>query len=178
MKTLAIATIVGAIILYIYLAIVHTVLSPLIHESDFKYTSDQDNILNSLSSLNLEDGVYHLPYPPPGTPMSEHGKMMMDRMGKPWAILMYHNEMTYGISAYIMSLIYNIIAVLIICIALAAASNRLTSFGQRLWFVMLFPLFILFASIMMGYNWDGFPMHFIRGQIIDIFAGYFLVGLW
>ncbi len=162
MKTLAIATIVGTLILYIFLAIVHTVLASVIHGSDFKYTPAQDNILNTLSSSNLEDGAYQ----------------MKDRMGKPWAFVVYHNQLTYGMSMYIMSFIYNLIAVLILCIALAAAIDRLNSFGQRLWFVMLFPLFVLFSQVMMSYNWDGFPMHFLKGQIIDIVVGYLLVGIW
>ncbi|HUM46902.1 MAG TPA: hypothetical protein PLD84_08240, partial [Chitinophagales bacterium] len=79
---------------------------------------------------------------------------------------------------FIMSFIYNLIAVLIICIAMAAASSKLTSFTQRLWFVMLFALFAIFSEIMLQYNWVGIPMHFIMGQIIDQIVGYLLVGLW
>jgi len=178
MKTLTIATLVGTIILYIFLAIVHTVLNPMIHEGDFKYTANQDNILAALTSANLENGLYMIPSVPPGSPMEDHEKYMTERMGKPWGYVIYNGEMTYGASLFIMSFVYNLITVLIVCIALAAASNRLTSFGQRLWFVMLFALFVIFANIMSSYNWYQFPMHFLKGEIIDIVGGMFCVGLW
>jgi hypothetical protein len=176
MKTLFIASIVGAIILFIYLAVAHVVLS--FHFTDYKYTPAQDEILKTLSSSNLEDGFYFLPYLPPDAPMKERMENARKRMGQPMALLNYHNAMTGGPMTFIMSFIYNLIAVIILCIALAAANEKLNSFGQRLWFVMLFALFVLFSDIMLSYNWAGFPMHFLKGQIIDIFAGYLLVGIW
>ena len=81
MKTLAIASIVGAVILYIYLALAHVVLP--IHDTDFKYTPAQDNILAVLNASNLEEGFYFVPYLPPGSTREEkmkHGEAMM---GKP-----------------------------------------------------------------------------------------------
>ncbi len=176
MKTLAIASITGAVILYLYLAVAHIALT--FHDSDFKYTPEQGGILQSLSGAHLENGFYFLPYAPPEASMQERKHMMEENMGKPVAMLNYTNSMEANSMAFVMGFIYNLISVIILCIALAAANEKLTSFGQRLWFVMLFALFVLFSNIMMSYNWMGFPMHFLKGQIIDVFAGYFLVGLW
>jgi ABC-type multidrug transport system fused ATPase/permease subunit len=176
MKRLVIASLVGTIILYIYLALVHTLLP--IHKGDYRYTSAQDSILQVLKTGITEDGMYFLPNTPPGAESGEEEKRMEEMTGKPWALVMYHSAFDFSSIAFLMSFIYNLLTVIIICIALAAASNKLISFGQRLWFVMLFPLFVIFGNIMLMYNWESFPMHYLSGQIGDVIVGYFFVGLW
>jgi len=177
MKRLLIASTVGTIILYVWLALAHTVL--MFHYSDFKYTPAQDSILTAVSSSLHEDGFYMTPYYNEGTSMKEMEDEMKARIGKPWALINYHSEMEdESAMTFIMSLIYNFISVLIICIALATASSKLASFGQHLWFVMLFAFFPIFSSLLLMYNWEGFPMQFLRGEIIDLIVGYFLTGLW
>jgi len=177
MKTLAIASIVGSVILFIYLALSHVVLP--VHHNDFKYTPEQESILSAMSTGFHEDGTYFLPNVPPGTSSEEHMKNMEQNLGKPYAIITYHAAMR-GESPmiFIMSFVYNLISVLIICVALAAASSKLTSFRQKLWFVMLFAFFTIFSQIMLDYNWLMTPMHYLLGYIIDLIVGYLLVGIW
>ena len=176
MKTLAIASIVGAVILYVYLALAHVVLP--IHENDFKYTAAQDNILGVLNTSNLEEGYYFVPYSPPGATREEKMNNMKAMMGKPGALINYYPSMNETASTFIMSFIYNLIAVLILCIALATANDKLNNFRQRLWFVMLFVFFVIFSQVMLEYNWVGIPMHYLKGIIIDQIVGYLLVGTW
>lgn len=177
MKHLAIAAIVGSIILYMFLALAHVVLR--LHDDDYKYTPAQDSILNVLSTSLKEDGMYMLPYPPKGASDDEMKKMMNYVMeGNPVALISYHGKSEYNMMMYLMSFLYNFISVLIICIALAAASSNLKSFGQRLWFVMLFAVFVIFSEVMMRYNWERYPMHYLSGILIDTVIGYFLVGVW
>jgi len=177
MKRLLIASIVGTIILYVYLALSHTVLN--MHYGDYKYTAAQDSIIHALSSTLHEDGMYMMPYYQESTPMEEIQKDMESGVGKPWAMINYQTEMSgENGMMFLMSFIYNFISVLIICIALATASARLSGFTQHLWFVMLFALFAIFSTTMLSYNWEGNPMHHLKGSIIDNLVGYFLVGLW
>lgn len=177
MKTLAIASIVGAIILYAYLFLAHAVLP--IHHNDFKYTPSQDNILGVLNTSNLEEGFYFLPNLPPGATTEEEMNHMEAMVGKPGALINYYTSIGGPDAAtFIMSFIYNLIAVLILCIALATASDKLINFRQRLWFVMLFVFFVIFSQIMLQHNWAGIPMHYLKGQIIDQIIGYLLVGIW
>ncbi|MBA3648501.1 MAG: hypothetical protein H0W62_08125 [Chitinophagales bacterium] len=176
MKTLAIASIVGSVILYVYLALAHTVLP--IHNSDYKYTTAEDSILKTLKSANLKKGLYFLPYMPPDASNEEKMTRMKEMMGKPGALVNYYPAMEENTSTYIMSFIYNLISVLILCIALATARDKLINFRQRLWFVMLFVLFVIFSEIMLEYNWVGLPMHYLKGEIIDQVIGYLLTGIW
>lgn len=177
MKRLAIASLVGALILFIYLALAHAFLP--VHDNDFRYTPAQDNISQVLSASNLEEGFYMVPTSPPGTSMKEKMKYMESVADRPGALINYYPMMGgEGASVLIMSFIYNLIAVIIVCIALAAASDKLPTFLQRLWFVMLFAFFVIFSELMLEYNWLRFPMHFLRGEIIDQIVGYLLVGIW
>jgi len=176
MKRLLIASVVGTIILYVYLALSHTVLN--MHYSDYKYTPAQDSITRMLSSYLNEDGVYMTPYFKPDATMDEVMHDMESRMGKPWAMINYHGSMENETMSYVMSFVYNFMSILILCIALAAASVKLNSFAQRLWFVMLFALFVIFADTMMRYNWEGYSMQYLKGQISDVLIGYFVAGLW
>jgi hypothetical protein len=177
MKRLAIASIVGSIILYIYLALAHVLLP--IHNTDFSYTPAQDTILRVLKSANLKDEFYLLPAVPPGTSREEQMKAMEAASMQPGALINYYPVFGGESGAtFIMSFIYNFIAVLVLCIALATASDKLTTFGQRLWFIMLFVLFVIFSQIMLEYNWVRIPMHYLKGQIIDLVIGYLLVGVW
>ncbi|MBK9732770.1 MAG: hypothetical protein IPO83_16065 [Chitinophagaceae bacterium] len=177
MKSLIIASFTGALILFIYLALAHTILP--VHASDFKYTAAQDNILNVLNAANLEEGFYFLPGSPPEASAEEKTNLMQEMAGKPGALINYYSKVDAGgAMTFIMSFIYNLLAVLILCVALAAASDKLINFQQRLWFVMLFAFFVIFSEIMLQYNWVGIPMHYIKGLIIDQIVGYLLVGIW
>jgi hypothetical protein len=177
MKHLAIASIVGSIILYVFLALGHMMLH--LHDADYKYTPAQDSILSYLSSTLKEDGLYALPYLQPGASSKEQQNLMEYFMaGNPSAMVNFHARSEYSPMMYLMSFIYNFISILIICIALAAASGSLKSFGQRLWFIMLFAAFAIFSNVMMQYNWDQFPMHYLSGSILDTTIGYFCAGIW
>lgn len=176
MKNLLIASLVGSLILYLFLFTAHVALP--VHFSDYKKAPAEDTILNTLSSSLKEDGLYFVPYFDPKQSHEEMEAIWKSRMGKPWVIISYHSSMEENAMTYLMSFVYNFMSVLIVCIALAAASSRLGSFWQRLWFVLLFSLFTVFSNIMMQYNWDSFPMHYLSGQIFDVVFGFLFVGLW
>lgn len=176
MKRLLVASVVGSIILYAVLFIAHVALP--IHFSDYKHSAAEDTILQVLSSTLKEEGLYMLPYFDHGSSHEEMEAKWKERIGKPYALVNYNASMEMNPMMYVMSFIYNFMSVLILCIALAVASPRLASYFQRLWFVLLFALFTIFSNIMMQYNWDSYPMHYLGGQIIDMLAGYAVVGLW
>lgn len=65
MKKQLIAIFVGGLILFIWQFLSWAAIP--IHKSTYGYTPNQDKILEVLSQNLTEDGVYHLPYPAPGT---------------------------------------------------------------------------------------------------------------
>ena len=90
MKNQLIATLVGAIILFIWQFIAWGMQT--IHGDQMKYTPNQDAILSALEGQGLEEGVtYFLPNIPPGD--TDYEGYTEKYTGKPWATLTYHKSL-------------------------------------------------------------------------------------
>jgi len=90
MKTQLIATIVGALILFIWQFLSWSLLP--VHQSEFQYTPNQDAIIEALSQHLDEGGTYMIPTVPPGTSMEREQELMKQYEGKPWASITYHKS--------------------------------------------------------------------------------------
>src|SRR5678809_418219 len=89
MKKWIIGSLVGAIIVFAWQAASWMFIG--IHDKAMKYTPAQDQIMNVLSSSNLDEANYMLPSAP-----TKQGKqdMMKSMEGKPWASVIYHKSMS------------------------------------------------------------------------------------
>lgn len=87
MKKQLIASLVGALILFVWQFLSWTMLN--VHAAEYRYTANQDKILEALSQ-NLEEGSYMLPQAPPGSTHEEQQAMMENSVGKAWASISYH----------------------------------------------------------------------------------------
>ena len=174
---IVIASLVGMVILFVYQALSWSV-SP-IHKNTFGYSKDQDAIVAFLSQHLHEDEIYYMPSPPPGASMQEHEDMMKSMVGKPYALVNYHNSMSGNMtSAYITGLLLNLACVLLIVLLMSRAAIAFTTFGSRLRLVMTFSVFLVLAAPMMTMNWWGYPWHYVMGDITDMLLGWFCCGLW
>ncbi|HEY9659169.1 MAG TPA: hypothetical protein V6C65_12000, partial [Allocoleopsis sp.] len=88
MKKWLIGSIVGAILVFAWQALSHTMLP--IHANDYKYSSSQNEVLSALSAGLKEEGAYLLPSAPT---MKEQMEVMKNNKGKPWAMVMYHTSL-------------------------------------------------------------------------------------
>ena len=93
MKKQLIATLVGALLLFVWQFLSWAPLN--IHGSEFTYTANQDKILDVLSQ-NLEEGQYMLPTAPPNSTPEQYQAVMDNSAGKPWAVISYHKSMDTG----------------------------------------------------------------------------------
>ena len=91
MKKLLIGTLVGGILLFFLQFLSWGILN--IHRSEMAYTEKQDVVLRFLSE-NLQEGNYFLPTVADGTSQDDAKKAMDASIGKPWAMIQYHNSMT------------------------------------------------------------------------------------
>lgn len=114
MKKQLIATLVGGLIIFIWQFLSWTMLH--IHDSNQKYTENQDAIIESLSQNLSEDGSYFMPNVAPGSSQEEAQETMNGYMGKPWAIVSYHSsfEMSMGMNMF-RALVSNMVAVFLLC---------------------------------------------------------------
>lgn len=89
MKKQLIATLVGAIIVFVWQFLSWAMLN--VHGAEYKYAANQDTIMQVLSR-NLEEGGYMLPQPAPGSTPEQHKAFMESSQGKPWASITYHKS--------------------------------------------------------------------------------------
>jgi uncharacterized membrane protein YeaQ/YmgE (transglycosylase-associated protein family) len=95
MKKHLIASLVGAVIIFVWQFLSWSVLN--VHGAETAYSASQDTILQVLSQ-HLEEGEYFLPTVPPGTPSEEYQAVMEKNIGQPWATINYHPQMEMGMA--------------------------------------------------------------------------------
>ncbi len=93
MKNQLIATIVGAIILFVWQFVSWAALN--LHGNETQYAPNQDAILTCLAE-NLEPGHYMMPQPAPGSSQAEMEAYMKNVQGKPWALISYHSSLEFN----------------------------------------------------------------------------------
>lgn len=114
MKKLLIASLVGGILLFLWQFISWNMAN--FHESVQQYTPQQEKIISFLNELNLEEGGYILPIPPPGASMDEWNKLMDDAVGKPWAKVEYHKSLSNNMTMnMVRGLVINILTIFLLC---------------------------------------------------------------
>ncbi|HTA81602.1 MAG TPA: hypothetical protein VK783_01620 [Bacteroidia bacterium] len=185
MKKFIIASLVGAIIIFIYSAMSWIILP--VHTHSFRYTPKQDTILNTLNNSSLETGVYMLPSPDNRNLGMMKDKKYMDEMkemntknaGKAFAMIIYGKAgKEMDPMQFIIGIILDILAAMTAVILLVLAKDKLRTFFMRWWVVMLIGFVIALNSYLTEWNWMQFPWHFIKGEVIDTFMEWGLCGLW
>ena len=99
MKNQLVASLVGALLLFVWQFLSWSLLN--VHGAEFKYSANQDKIMETLGQ-NLEEGSFMLPMPPPGSSNEDQQAFMENSMGKPWASIQYHKsmEMNMGMNMF------------------------------------------------------------------------------
>ncbi len=113
MKKLIIGAVVSALILFIWQFLSFSILD--LHGSQMEYTANNDAILEVLEA-NLEEGEYFIPRAPRGSSQEESEAYMNERIGKPWALVNYHNILEYSFGMNLVrAILINLVAAFIIC---------------------------------------------------------------
>lgn len=167
-----IGALVSGILLFLWQFLSWSMLN--VHQDEFKYTPNQDKILQFLSENLSEEGGYFMPGLPPGSSQEEHQANMNASAGKPWATINYHKAMdTDMVMPMVRGFIVDVIAAWLL-IWLLIRMNGMNF--QR----------ILTASIVVGLigyltipylNSIWFETNSM-GYLIDTVVQWGLVGLW
>jgi len=183
MKKFFIASLVGAIIVYVWSALSWIVLP--IHTHSFHYTPKQDTIMSVLNKSSLGNDMYMLPNADnrnAGMFDSKYMKAQQENhekaMGKPFAMLIYNNSFDMPPIQMVIGIIIDLLAVMCATIILVMAKDKLVTFFMRWWVVMVIGFIVALNSYMLEWNWMGFPWHFVKGEIIDTFMEWGLCGAW
>lgn len=175
MKKWIVGSLVGAIIVFAWQATSWTFLG--IHAGEEKYTPAQDQILSTLNSANLEDGMYMLPNAKPGASMDEHQDLMKQNEGKPWAWVIYSNKMNIGMTGP-MVIGFIVDLVLVILLISILVRGGLPSFMGIFTGAIAVGVFTFLWGPYMERNWYNVPWSVIQGHLVDAVVAWGLCGLW
>lgn len=172
MRKQIIATVVGALILFIWQFLSWALVG--VHQSEFRYTANQDQIMETLNQNLSEAGTYMIPGVPPGSSHEDETVLMEAAAGKPWATISYHKSMNTNmglnmIRAFVIDLVS---AWFLIWILMKFANLSVMTSVQA----SLFVGFIAYLTIpYLNSIW--FEGNSI-GYVIDAIVQWGLVGLW
>lgn len=177
MKRNVLATLIATIILFVWQSLSWVVFS--LHDDAYKYSPQQGEIISVLNSNLPEEGAYAIPGTKPGTSYKDMEEESKLHMGKPWAVIFYHNTFEgMSTSNMITGILLNLVAAMIAVSLLHMGSAYQKTFLIRMISVMLLPLFCIFQSILQNWNWWSFPWHFIKGDIMDLIIGWGLCAIF
>lgn len=172
MKKSLIAALVGGIIIFFWQFLSNAALD--LHRPATQYSSNQDTILNFLST-QLEEGKYFLPNTPVGATTSEMQQLAEESKGKPWAIIDYKKANTTNMPMNMgRGLITNFIMVWLFTWLLSKGNYN--SFGS-----------IFSASVAVGIlsflfypytNFIWYESPGIYADMLDGLIGWGLCGIW
>ncbi len=173
MKKTIIGSLVGGVILFMWQFLSWTALD--LHRPAQEYTPKQDSILNFLSANLEKEGGYYLPTAPKGTSFEDMEKITNSSIGKPWAIIQYHANMTYNMgTSMARALAVNILLAWLVCWILGKfAHNNFTKTFTACLFV---GCIVYLNSAYTSHVW--YHLFDIRAFLLDAIAMWGLTGIW
>lgn len=167
MKRIAIAAIVGGIVIFVWSFISHMLLP--LGEMGFSALPNEPAVLAALKDSVPRSGLYIFPNPatkPPGQAEDS----------RPAGILVFHPEGGWDISSgrLLNELLSNVLAA---AIAAFIASLLAAAYARRVLAITLLGLFGWLSLIVSYWIWYGFPTAYILGEGINEVVGWFLAGL-
>lgn len=162
--------VVGAIVVFIVSSLWHTVLG--LGEIGIRPMPNEDAVQTALRSSITQSGFYIFPAPNMSPGRSKEQKeadqaayMSKFRQG-PTGILIYSpggEDFNFG-KALLNQFLFNLVAALILAWILAAGAAG-TSYGTRAMIVLLASIFAGVVFILPYWNWYGFPLNYVLGDM-------------
>jgi hypothetical protein len=175
MKKWLLGSIVGAVLLFIWQFISWGVTG--MHDGEYKYLPQQEQVMNTLTSVIKEDGQYMVPRDAPGASKEEHEKAMQEMVGKPWAVIMYktsyENKM---VSSMIRGFLVDLVIVLLLIYVLRRRNDL--SLGSTYMATLAIGFIAWLWHPYTEHIWFQTPVAIITGALLDWIVAYSIVGLW
>ncbi len=167
------AVLIGALIMFVYQALSWMVLP--FHDNSFKYASNQDAILQSMSGM--EEGAYNLPMAGENVSHADEQKFQESRIGSPYATIFYHPSMEMNMAKN-MGIGFLIDFVAIWMLVWLIILGNISGMRNIVMISLVVAVIVIFNAHLMNMNWFAYPMHFLSGEIIDTLLSWLLPGLW
>ncbi|HEY0677064.1 MAG TPA: hypothetical protein VGD17_02215 [Chitinophagaceae bacterium] len=175
MKKWLIGSLVGAVLLFAWQFLSWGVTG--LHDNEFKYHPQQDQIISALSANLKEDGRYMIPRPAPDVSSEEYQKVMSEMFGKPSAIITYKSSLENKMaSQMIRGFLIDIVIVLLLIYLMGGRVDK--SLGS----IYMATLAVGFVAWLWHpyteHNWFQSPVTIITGALLEWIIAYSILGLW
>ncbi|RNF82065.1 hypothetical protein [Montanilutibacter psychrotolerans] len=174
---IAIAAIIGGIVMFIWGAVAHMALP--IGEAGFRFPPQQEAVLDAIGQSATEPGVYMYP----SMEMEKYGDeaamkaFLEESRGKAYAFVVYQPDGNPATTSMAPNLGKQFVSVLLASAVLAwILSLGAWSFGRRVLVAGAAGLFSWLAISVPYWNWYMFPLTFTLGALAEQVIGWLLAG--
>ena len=171
MKKLIIGGLVAGLILFLWQYVSWSFTG--IHSAEMEYSENQDEIMAALEG-KLADGTYYMPNMTPGMSSEEMQAHWESRIGKPWAVISYHNAMESNMAMNMFrGFLIDFLAAVLLCWVMMKfqSVDMMTAIKTSLAVGLIGYLTISYLNSIW---FQGNSM----GQLIDTVVEWTLVGAW
>lgn len=174
MKKALIGALVGAILVFGWQTIAHTVMHH--HDAGYKTVPNQDSVIAGFTNIFKQDGQYFVPLLDMKATSEEREKWMKSMEGKPWAMVTYHSSFKGDmITPMIRGFATAFLCVLLL---IGILGKNPGAFGV-IFLKSIAAGFFSFMFIWYNQNiWMQTPWEVIQGEMIDCLVAWGLCGLW
>ena len=178
MVRIIIATIVGAVLLFVWGMISWTVLPW--HDWTMDRLPDEEKVIKVLSAMVEQDGLYMFPAMPERAQWKGPGMDAWKARHEagPVGMLLYQAKGAEPMPpiTYVRSFVLNLMMVLVAAVMLYMAAPTLTRYWERLVFVFLFGV-LAALGFAMDLNWFGHPADWTMVMAADQLVSWLLLGV-
>jgi hypothetical protein len=174
MKRYLVGAFVGAILVFGWQSVAHLFMHH--HDSAYMKAGDEQNLLTNFSTNLKTEGQYFLPYMDPNASEADKKKFMDERVGKPWAMIVYHPSMNNDMGMNVLRSFCT--AFLCVLIFIWLVGRNPGSYATVLFKSLGYGFF---AFMFVWYNqniWMETPWSVLHGELIDHLVSWGLAGLW
>jgi len=179
MFRILLATVAGAVVIYVWLFSAWMVLG--LHDESLQSLPAPADVTSALKSKDLSTGAYHVPAWPDDVDDAEAAmeKFTEQHEAGPIYTLYYHKEgkPVLGARTFIGAVILDLLSAAIVAIALWCAAPRLPIYFCRVGFVAMLGVFVALMGHVSYLVWMSFPVDYTIAMCIDQVVGWLLAGL-
>jgi hypothetical protein len=178
MKKLLLAAILGGFVTFTWYGLSWMALP--LHKATLHPLPGGDAVIAALNAEPPATGVYAFPMPDHNAPKAEQDAVA-ERWKKgaiiPFIVFQKEGRTMMDPSVFVRGLLLEILNALLAGLLLSQALPALTSYAQRLSFVVLCGMFAGTVTHLSYWNWMAFPLHYSLVMVLDVIIAWFLGGL-
>jgi len=171
-KSLIKGTILGAIIVFVWMMISWMVLPW--HCTVMNKFSDESKVSSAILESTEKDGIYVLPFMCDAVNMDDHAQAM--KKGPViFASIQRHGFDVSSAAPYILAFIIQLIGAFLVTYLLLL--TKAPGYWRGVWFILIFGLTVGVIGSLPNWNWWGYSLGYVGLEILDFIISWFLAGL-